>query len=281
MKNSILIPTDFSENAWAALKYASELAKKFNFDLHILHVYQTFGNILGTTEFKETVAKHNEESAFVEMERLETKVRENYPSLLISAACIEGNLTDSILKVAEENNVTFIVMGTKGAGGLKGYILGSNTFEIIQNSVIGVIAVPESYQEFKFKKVGLLTNFKDPELGLLESFINRTSPGLDLTLLHVTENGRNIDNNSVLFWQEKIIKQLGINLISYKSKEMINRIDINEPIPYIIQELISEEEIDILLVSYTRKSFFASLFSKNLAKTIANTLSIPTYFLKS
>ncbi len=281
MKNSILLPTDFSENAWVATNYAAELANKFNFDLHILHVYQTFGKILGTAEFNEVVAKHNEDAAFSEMDKWEQKVKTKYPQLQISFACMEGNLTDTVLKVAEENHVAFIVMGTKGEGGFKGYVLGSNTFELIQHSPIGVIAVPQDYKEFKFQKVGILTNFKNQELELLESFINRTSPGLDLTLLHVTENGRNIDTENILFWQDRIVKQMGINSIEYRSKEMINRIDINEPIPYIINQMIADEGINILLVTYTRKSFFASLFSKDLAKTIANGLSIPTYFLKN
>lgn len=281
MKNSILLPTDFSENAWVATNYAAELANKFNFDLHILHVYQTFGKILGTAEFNEVVAKNNEDAAFSEMDKWEQKVKTKYPQLQISFACMEGNLTDTVLKVAEENHVAFIVMGTKGEGGFKGYVLGSNTFELIQHSPIGVIAVPQDYREFKFQKVGILTNFKNQELELLESFINRTSPGLDLTLLHLTENGRNIDTENILFWQDSIVKQMGINSIEYRSKEMINRIDINEPIPYIINQMIAEEGIDILLVTYTRKSFFASLFSKDLAKTIANGLSIPTYFLKN
>lgn len=33
MKNAILVPTDFSENAWIATQYAAKLAEKFNWDI--------------------------------------------------------------------------------------------------------------------------------------------------------------------------------------------------------------------------------------------------------
>lgn len=281
MRNSILIPTDFSKNAWVALQYAAHLASHFNWDVHILHVYQSFGRMLATSEFNEAVDKHNTDNLQEELGQVENKIKSEFPNLRISSACIAGDLLETILNVAEENNVSFIVMGTKGASGIKNFVIGSNTFDIIQHSPIGVIAVPENYTEFKFQRVAVLTNFKPIEFNLMENFINRTSPAIDLSLIHVTEANKVIDENNIVFWEDEVMKKFGLNSITFRSKEMINRIDIKEPIPYIIKCLINEEEADIILISYTRKSFFKSLFSKNLVKTIANDLPVPAYFLKS
>ena len=61
---------------------------------------------------------------------------------------------------------------------------------------------------------------------------------------------------------------------------MINRIDVKQPIPYCIEQMILEEGVDLLLLTYTRKSFFASLFSKSLTKSIANELTVPSFFMR-
>lgn len=280
MKNALLIPTDFSDNAWVATKYAANLATKFNWDIHLLHVYQTFGRTLATIEFNDAVAKHNMDSANEEMEKFQERVQKEFPDLQISAACIQGNLTDTILKVAEENNAPFIVMGSKGATGLKGLVFGSNTFDIIQHSPIGVIAVPPHHEGFKLKKIGILSNFKATEFDLIDSFIHRTSPAIDLNLLHVVENNKPAEANAIFYWEEKMLKHTGVNSVSFKSKQLINRLDIKEPIPYCINQMIVEEEIDLLLLTYSRKSFFTNLFSKNLTKTIANELSVPSFFMR-
>ena len=280
MKNALLIPTDFSENAWVATKYAANLAIKFNWDIHVLHVYQKFDRLLATSEFNEAVAKHNEAASIDEMQKLENRIKAEFPKLELTTACIDGNLTETILKVATENNAPFIIMGTKGASGLKGLVFGSNTFEIIQESPIGVIAVPESYQDFKLEKIGMLTNFQATEFDLIDSFIHRTSPAIDLTLMHVLESNKSNDQNTILYWEEKMLKHTGVNSITFRSKQMINRIDVKQPIPYCIEQMILEEGVDLLLLTYTRKSFFASLFSKSLTKSIANELTVPSFFMR-
>jgi len=281
MKNAILVPTDFSENAWIATQYAAKLAEKFNWDIHLLHVYQTFGRLRASQEFNDEVSQHNTASALEEMNKLEIKFQKEFPNLSVSAACMEGNLADTILNVSVDNDVRFIVMGTKGSTGLKSIVIGSNTFEIIQQSPIGVIAVPEYYTDFSLHNIGLLTNFKNDEINLLQNFINRTSPAFNISLLHVNELGKAPDGNNVLFWKEQIIKKTGINSVVYKNYEKINRLDVSEPIPYCIKHLTEVENIDILLVSYTRKSFFKSLFSRSLVKSLSNEITIPIYFLKT
>lgn len=64
----------------------------------------------------------------------------------------------------------------------------SNTFEIIQKSPIGVIAVPHETNIFQLQKIGLLTNFKPDERTLLKTFTSRTGPAMKVSLLHVWEN---------------------------------------------------------------------------------------------
>ncbi len=280
MKPALLVPTDFSEPAWVALNYAAQLAQKFDWHIQILHVYQTFSRLLVNADFQEEVSRHNTQSAQQQMAEFEKRFQQSYPELGYSAACMEGDLSGIILDLVRENDIKFIVMGTKGASGLKHVTIGSNTFELIQQSPIGVLAVPANYNGFKFQKIGLLSNFKENEIDILNEFIKRSSPAIDVALLHVRDMSNTPKTEDLVYWQDHVAKAVGINNISYHDFEMVNRLDINEPIPYAVERLLEEEQVDVLLVPYVRKSFFSRLFSKSLPKTIAHNLMVPTYFKK-
>lgn len=278
MKNALLVPTDFSDNAWVATRYAVNLALKFGWDIHLLHVYQTLRRALAGRAFNDEVEAHASQTAIDNMEKWEERVKSLSGELSVSSACIEGDLCHVVLGIIQEGNTKFVVMGTKGVSGFKQVALGSNTFEIIQKSPIGVLAVPEIYKEFRLDKVGLLTNFKESEVQLLEAFTSRATTGLDVIMLHIEEANKKQEEESIRYWVDRVQRATQVQSIAYRSSETIKRLDVQESIPQGISELIHESNIDLLLVSYNRKSFFKQLFSKSLTKVIAHSLSVPAYF---
>ncbi|MGY8909954.1 MAG: universal stress protein [Flavobacteriales bacterium] len=52
MRRKILLPTDFSKNAWHAIKYALELYKKDNCDFYILNVFSATRNVINLTNIE-------------------------------------------------------------------------------------------------------------------------------------------------------------------------------------------------------------------------------------
>lgn len=278
MKNAILVPTDFSDNALVATRYAVNLASKFGWDIHLLHVYQTLRRALAGKEFNQEVEAHAAQKAADNMEVLEQQVKSMSEQLHVTSACIEGDLGHVVLGIIEEGNVKFIIMGTKGASGFKHAALGSNTYEIIQKSPIGVLAVPEVCEDFRLDKIGLLTNFKESEVQLLQAFISRATTGLDVVMMHIEEANKKQEEQSIRYWVDRVQYATQVRSITYRSSETIKRLDVRASIPQGINALIEEENVDLLLVSYNRKSFFKQLFSKSLTKAIAHNLAVPAYF---
>lgn len=281
MQNAILLPTDFSENAWTATRYGAQLAIKYNFALHILHVYSSIGRIMATADFNEELDSFQQNKAELKIDEWAQKINAEFPSLSISRACIQGNLSDIILELIGDNPISFVVMGTNGVSGLTEKLIGSNTFEIIQKSPIGVIAVPHETNIFRLQKIGLLTNFKPDERTLLKTFTSRTGPAMKVSLLHVWENKEHPIEADIAFWKNQLIEETNIENITFNSIEMTNRLDYKNPIPECIAELSKKENVDILLVSYTRKSFFKALFSRSLVKTLTYKIKIPMFFLNA
>ncbi|MBD1432030.1 universal stress protein [Sphingobacterium sp. DN00404] len=281
MKNAILVPTDFSDNARTAVIYAAHYAAKHNWQIHLLHTYHEFSNARAGIKFTEEVRTSMSETATQNMKKLEADLRVQFPDIVFTSACMLGDLSKTVLDLLQTDQYNFLIMGTKGASHIKSATIGSNTFELIKKSPIGVLAVPENYQHFKLAKIGLLTNFKESEAQLLRSFTARIQATLDLVLLHVTEKEESPALTDVEFWKEQIVQRFPIKNIDYCEKNAVYRLDYNMPIPKCIDWMIEKTQVDLLLVAYNRKSFFAQLFSRSLTKSIAHNLLIPTFFIRN
>src|SRR5690606_34382735 len=98
------------------------------------------------------------DKALENMRDFESQLIVEYPNVKITSSCENGVLNEVIQKMVEIEPYTLIVMGTRGASGLKYVTLGSNTFEIIKKSSIPVLAVPENESIPNLERVGMLTN---------------------------------------------------------------------------------------------------------------------------
>ncbi|TVZ14761.1 universal stress protein [Maribacter sp. MAR_2009_72] len=164
MKN-ILIPTDFSDNAWNALLYAISFFKKTHCTFHILNVNAINTNVSGETAMyiapellEETLLAESKEklkALIKRIEQLPLNVKHEFNTL-----ALYGFLTDHIKMQVKEKNIDLIVMGTKGATGLKSVSIGSNTGDVITKVPCTVMAVPEHATYHSVKEIGLPSDFQ-------------------------------------------------------------------------------------------------------------------------
>jgi len=97
MKKKILLPTDFSKNAWTAITYAVELYKNDNCDFYLLNTFQVSGYALesmlipepGEKLYDEAKSKSEQGLAKI-LERL--SFRDNYPNHQFFAVSKFGDL---------------------------------------------------------------------------------------------------------------------------------------------------------------------------------------------
>ncbi len=148
----VLIPTDFSDNAWDALIYAIRLYDDIPCHFYILNTYQVgpsrVSNVKNQVRNTQIFRLLKEESEN-ELEKIDTYLKDNllnkkhkYETLSIS-----GSLITSIKRIVFNDNIDMIVMGTSGASGAKEIFMGSNTIKAIKNiDLCPIISVPEKYQ---------------------------------------------------------------------------------------------------------------------------------------
>ena len=152
MKN-ILIPTDFSENSWNAIKYAIRFFKNTKCNFYLFHVTLIPNYAAGDAPIipSETVLENTLlKQAKKELKNLLKRVKESPPNPNHHFFTVSKyNLfIDAIRKEVKDKNIDLIVMGTKGASGLSEVIIGSNTGDLITKVKCPVLIIPE---KAKFK----------------------------------------------------------------------------------------------------------------------------------
>lgn len=131
----ILVPTDGSKCAKFATEVALDIAKQRNAGVVVLFV----ANVphLLTERVSEAVRRDIGEPTVKEI--VKAAKSEN---LTVKGLVEDGNPADTILKVAERENVDLIVMGTRGASVTK-RLLGSVASSVITYAPCPVLAVRE------------------------------------------------------------------------------------------------------------------------------------------
>lgn len=151
-RKRIVLPTDFSENAWNAVVYALTIFRDVPCDFVVLNAFQ-----VGTSGLSTKMGQANETRLFnLLKEQSERDLREvlerinktnDNPEHRFETISIADNLVNAIGRTVYNKGVDFIIMGTKGASGLKEVFMGSNTYRIIKEiDFCPIIAVPEDFK---------------------------------------------------------------------------------------------------------------------------------------
>ncbi|GAA0470862.1 universal stress protein [Halococcus dombrowskii] len=137
----ILVPTDGSEPAAAAVRHALDLADRYDATLHALFVVDTDKSWM-------TVSKVEVHDALWEVGReTATRVLAEVEAVTADAGVelvteiLEGSPDRRIPEYAAENGIDLVVMGTHGRTGLQHRLLGSVTERVIRETTVPVMAV--------------------------------------------------------------------------------------------------------------------------------------------
>lgn len=164
MKN-ILVPTDFSENAWSAIEYALQFFSESACNFYLLHV-----NTASISEDENLTYSANQQSDYellvkpskVRLQETLHQINESFPinpKHRFFTISDSNYMIDSIRKQVEEKHIDLIVMGTKGESCLKKLPIGSNAGNVITKVKCTTIVVPENAKFVKPKEIAFPTDF--------------------------------------------------------------------------------------------------------------------------
>ena len=144
MKN-IIVATDFSESATAALNYGRQLARKLGSNLHLVHVLADVTGLAMTTpgfatemstEMRERVQENVKEQ--LDRQLSEDDHRDLNAKTIVMTAAAPAH---AIVTVAHDLPADLIVVGTRGRGGIGHLLLGSVAEQVIRSAPCPVLVV--------------------------------------------------------------------------------------------------------------------------------------------
>lgn len=143
----ILVPTDFSAGSYAALGYAAFLAKRLGGTIEVLAVYETPAGI--DLDSRVTPPGSDREQTLDAL--LRTAAQEKMRKFITDvpgAGGVElrsriesGEPAEVIVRVAREEGIDLISMGTKGIGGEAKSAVGSVLAKVVRDAPCPVLAV--------------------------------------------------------------------------------------------------------------------------------------------
>lgn len=224
----ILIPTDFSVQAEFAYLMVKKLEEKINTEIHFLHVLSvpetvtmdTAGNISTCGEIDVTYVEKQKEIAERKLDNLKTL----YGST-IHTHLVLGKTTDSIVAYAASANMDLVVMGTKGAWGLKEKLSGTATQMVARKSSVPVLSLMCDRSDLTINHLLLVHDFSKPtaeNLTLMHKILKAFNPTLHLLQIisgEVAAVKAEIELNMQQFANLNSIEKFECNIINDKDVE--------------------------------------------------------------
>ena len=145
----ILAAFDGSEPSKRALDIAAKTAAMFKGELIVLTIVPRVAMPIfsedGITPFS-VAGIQNIHDKLIEiygraLEKAEAEVRMRYPDLKLEALLMEGRPSATIVEEAEQRDVNLIMMGSRGLGGITGWILGSTSRKVVDQCTKPILII--------------------------------------------------------------------------------------------------------------------------------------------
>jgi len=256
--------------------YALAIFKEVPCDFYVLNAFQVGTSGLGTkigmandTHFFNLLKEESEREVNKTLDQLH-QISTN-PDHHFHGLSIADNLVNAIGRTVYNKGMDYIIMGTKGASGLKEVFMGSNTYKIIREiDFCPIIAVPDDYQCTEgLRTILLVTGYEH----LFESY--ELSPVVQLAemfhakiqMAHVTDGNLTKEQEHSKKTLKLKFKSVPIDFIEVKKETTVQNS---------IQKIIGDDQaIDLVAMINHDRGFFERLTREPVIKKIAFNSIVP------
>ncbi len=270
----ILVLTDFSESSNHAIEKACRIASLFGADLYLIHV-------LEGSPYKLVKADGSKEKVVMQkyvmdkLEKLAKTITEKY-HITVNTLLGENKVIEVIDDSVKDNKIDLIVMGTKGAGGIKEVLIGSNSQKVVNGAVCPVITIKNAPVDFDFSNIVLpLESWNNSleKLDYVSSFaVNYKSK---VHLLGIIESKKKADMRKVLTLLNNAETYLRARNIPYERKIMASDNLAKDTLEY-----ATEIKANLIMVLSERESRMGSVMPNTFSKHIINHSEIPVMSIR-
>jgi nucleotide-binding universal stress UspA family protein len=276
---TILVPTDFSLAADNALSYAIPIAIREKAKIILVHAYKIdpiYSRVAFHIDFIRDEISHAERAANHHLNLKCDWIKENSYGVMCEHISMLGQATDVILKAIKREKPYIVIMGTKGASGFNGLIIGSNAARIIGNAPCPVIAVPFGAKYHGIDRIAFTTDFHHNDVYAIKKL-----KGLNI-LSSAHTSFINIYNGAFIEEQKSLLKKFKeIAEKRFGKKNHSFRMIVGNNLDEELSKIAGNKHYDLLAMTTRHRSLFEAFFNRSMTKKIAHSTQIPLLAFKT
>ncbi|MEZ4811617.1 MAG: universal stress protein [Allomuricauda sp.] len=274
----IILPTDFSKNAWNAIDYALHFFKDEKCVFYLLNTYTpAFYRVdyLVGGPVQSAIPDVGVDISLKGLEYALERINKEYknPNHQFETLSAFNILSDEVQELCESQKIDMVVMGTQGASGAKEFFLGSNTVHVIRKAPAPVLAVPKEYRFKPIEKVllptGYWSKYRSEEVEPLIMLIKRM--GATLHVVHAAEGHTltkvQLENKGHLL---RLLK--GIPTVFHDVAE--------DYMPNIVHSYVKKNSIGLIAMMNRKHSFLDRLVLKQNVDSVGYHSEVPFLVLR-
>ncbi|MBT8307746.1 MAG: universal stress protein [Maribacter sp.] len=269
----IILPTDFSDNAYNAICYAIKLFKDEECTFYLLNTYTP-------AIYQAEYVLHSpgqiglgdiyQENSLTQLKDLKKQLIAEFNNkkhtFMVHSAF--NTLVEEIVETSKNEQADMVIMGTQGATGAKEILIGTNTVHVIKKACCPVIAIPPNFKYENPKEILFPTdlgiNYQEEQLEALVSLAQHHISRIDI--MHVSA-GYDLSDKQ-LKNKEKLEKILG--KIAHLFHEMPN-----QEITTAINSFQQKNKVNFMVMIQNRHTFLERLFIDPIIKKLGFHVTIP------
>ncbi|QXP74395.1 universal stress protein [Tenacibaculum sp. HL-MS23] len=273
----IIIPVDFSIHSENALQTAAFLAKENNAEIVVVHMLELSNSLINQSD-----ESANQETFFylkLAEKRFKEFLDKDYLSdIKVTPIIKHFKIFSELDELAKEENVDLIVMGSKGADGLKEMFIGSNTEKVIRHAHVPVMVIKEQPITKKIEKVVFACDFTNDDVSPYieaKAFFNKLGAKLQLVYINTPttkfKNTKELEEEMKVFFNKANESASSINEV-----KIISDYSVEKGILY----FANASNADIVAVATHGRKGISHFFEGSISEDIANHSKLPIVSFK-
>ncbi|MBK6370541.1 MAG: universal stress protein [Flavobacteriales bacterium] len=261
----ILLPTDFSEAALNASKFAFDLFGTTGNKFTLVHTFlkPSFDNAL-----LPSLGDFPQREAINRIRRVERKCRKYAGKVVLGRKVSTGSLVDLLNEMDQRKRVDMIVMGTQGEGNYGR--VGGNTRSVVTGASAPVITVPAQWQPVQVKRIMLAYDGGHLERTAVKPLLDLAErTGAAIVIAHVRSTKPTDDVKPDRGRIKELFAGVEHSFVSVQGDDVSDTID----------QLANEGRIQMVAVIHRQLGFWKGLFHSSKAKRMALHISTPLLVL--
>lgn len=269
----IILPTDFSENSYNAIKYAITLFKDMETTFYLLNAYTPaiyqaeyvlhspgqigLGDVLQENSLKQLAEL---------MKELENEYKN--PKHIFVPHSAFNVLVEEVVKTCKNEKADMVIMGTQGATGAKEILFGTNTVHVIKKATCPVIAVPSGFEYENPKEILFPTDY---EIDFQKEQLQEL---LDIAKTHISSIEVIHASSGYELTEKQLNNKKKLNYILAKTAHLFHDLH-NQGIIEAINDFQMKKRMNLLVMIQNKHTFLERLFIEPVIKKIGFHVNIP------